>query len=188
MTIEIFRQMIAGGQPLEGDEMIAFMRQQSDESRKVQYELNNVYHTPDEVRELFSKLIDSEVDKDFRLFPPFYSDFGRNIHVGKKVFINSGCHFQDQGGIYIGDGALIGHCVTMATLNHDFSPEKRQNLHHKPIRIGNNVWVGANVVITAGVVIGDNAIIAAGAVVTKDVPANMIAGGVPAKNIKSIYD
>lgn len=188
MTIEIFRQMIADGQPLEGDEIIAFMREQSDESRKVQYELNNVYHTPDEVRELFSKLIDCEVDKDFRLFPPFYSDFGRNIHVGKKVFINSGCHFQDQGGIYIGDGALIGHCVTMATLNHDFSPEKRQNLHHKPIHIGKNVWVGANVVITAGVVIGDNAIIAAGAVVTKDVPANMIAGGVPAKNIKSIYD
>lgn len=188
MTIEKFQQMIAGGIPLEGDEMITFMREQSDESRKIQFELNSTYHTPDEVRELFSKIIGKPVDKSFRMFPPFYSDFGRNIHVGKNVFINSSCHFQDQGGIYIGDGALIGHCVTMATLNHDFAPEKRQNLHHKPIHIGRNVWIGSNAVITSGVTIGDNAIIAAGAVVTKSVPANMIAGGVPAKIIKSIYD
>ena len=76
----------------------------------------------------------------------------------------------------------------LATLNHDHNPAKRQNLHHKPIRIGNGVWIGANVTVTAGVTIGDNAIIAAGAVVTKDVPANMIAAGVQAKVIKSIYD
>lgn len=188
MTIEKFQQQIAEGKPLEGEDMIQFMREQSDASRRIQYELNCTYHTPDEIREIFSRIIGQELDEGFGLFPPFYSDFGRNIHIGKKVFINSCCHFQDQGGIYIGDGALIGHCVVLATLNHDKEPSRRQNLTHKPIHIGKNVWIGANTVVTAGVTIGDNAIIAAGAVVTKDVPANMIAGGVPAKIIKSIYD
>lgn len=188
MTLEIFRKMIAEGKPLEGEEMIQFMRHQSDLSRKLQFELNCKYHTPEEIKQIFSHIIEQDIDDEFGLFPPFYTDFGRNIHVGKKVFINSCCHFQDQGGIFIGDDCLIGHCVVMATLNHDFDPVKRQNLHHAPIRIGNGVWIGANVTITAGLTIGDNAIIAAGAVVTKDVPANMIAGGVPAKIIKSIYD
>lgn len=186
MTLDVFRQMIAEGKPLEGDEMIQFMRRQSDVSRKLQFALNSQYHTPDEVRKLFGEIIEQEVDDEFALFPPFYTDFGRNIHIGKRVFINSSCHFQDQGGIYIGDGCLIGHCVVLATLNHDHDSAKRQNLHHAPIRIGNGVWIGAHVTITAGVTIGDNAIIAAGAVVTKDVPANMIAGGVPAKIIKHI--
>ena len=186
MTIDKFRELIAGGKPLEGDEMIQFMRHQSDLSRKLQFELNCQFHTPDEIREIFGQITGQEMDENFRLFPPFYTDFGRNIHIGKNVFINSCCHFQDQGGIYIGDGCLIGHCVVMATLNHDHDPAKRQNLHHKPIRIGNGVWIGANVTITAGVTIGDNAIVAAGAVVTKDVPANMIVGGVPAKIIKHV--
>lgn len=81
---------------------------------------------------------------------------------------------------------LIGHSVVMATLNHDFNPAKRQNLHHAPIKLGNGVWVGAHATITAGVTIGDNAIVAAGAVVTKDVPANVVVGGVPARIIKHI--
>lgn len=187
ITLDKFRELIAEGKPLEGEEVIRFMRTQSDLSRKIQFELNCHYHTPEEIRELFSRIIESEVDENFRLFPPFYSDFGRNIHVGKNVFINSSCHFQDQGGIYIGDGCLIGHCVVLATLNHDPNPTCRQNLRHAPIRIGKGVWIGAHATVTAGVSIGDNAIIAAGAVVTKDVPANVIAGGVPARIIKSIY-
>jgi len=180
--------MIACGEPLEGEEMIQFMRGQSDISRRIQFDLNCNYHTPEEIRELFGEIIGQKMDREFALFPPFYTDFGRNTHIGKRVFINSCCHFQDQGGIFIGDGCLIGHCVVLATLNHDPEPSRRQNLRHKPIRIGNGVWIGANVTITAGVTIGDNAIIAVGAVVTKDVPADMIAGGVPAKIIKSIHD
>ena len=102
------------------------------------------------------------------------------------MFINADCKFQDQGGIYIDDGALIGHGVVLATLNHDLDPEKRQQLHPAPIRIGKRVWIGANATVLPGVTIGDNAVVAAGAVVTKDVPADTIVGGVPAKQISTI--
>ncbi|MDE7290185.1 MAG: sugar O-acetyltransferase, partial [Oscillospiraceae bacterium] len=122
----------------------------------------------------------------FRMFPPFYTDCGKNIHVGKNVFINAGCCFQDQGGITIGDDVLIGHQVVLATLNHDLDPDNRQSMIPKPIVIGNNVWIGSHATILGGVTIGDNAVIAAGAVVTKDVPENTVAGGVPAKIIKKI--
>ena len=119
------------------------------------------------------------------MFPPFYADFGRNIHFGKHVFVNSSCHFQDQGGIFIGDHVLIGHNVVLATINHDLNPYDRHNIY-KPIRIGNRVWIGSNAVITQGVTIGDGAVIAAGAVVTKDVPENTVVGGIPAKVIRKI--
>lgn len=186
MTIERFHQMIADGLPLEGTEMIEFMREQSDLSRRVQMKLNNEYHTPEEIRGLMSQIVGYTVDESFRMFPPFYTDFGRNIHLGRDVFINACCQFQDQGGIYIGDGCLIGHSVVMATLNHDQDPDRRQNLTHAPIRLGRNVWVGAHATILAGVTVGDGAVIAAGAVVNKDVPAREIWGGVPARRIKSI--
>ena len=126
------------------------------------------------------------MDKTFGLFPPFYTDCGKNITVGKNVFINSGCKFQDQGGITIGDGTLIGHNVVLATLNHGIAPEERHDLFPAPIHIGKNVWIGANAVVLPGVAIGDHAVIAAGAVVTKDVPANAVVGGIPAKVIRLI--
>lgn len=186
MTLEIFREKIAMGEPLEGKEMISFMRAQSDAARRILFELNNAYHTPEEVQMIFARLTEQKPDNTFTLFPPFYTDFGRNIHVGKHVFINSCCQFQDQGGIYIGDDCLIGHSVILATLNHHFAPDQRQNLSHAPIRIGRGVWLGARVTILPGVTIGDHAVVAAGAVVTKDVPMRAIVGGVPAKTLRSI--
>ena len=138
----------------------------SQEAQKITCEINYVYHDFDEIRELFSKLIGMKVSDDFRLFPPFTTDFGKNIHLGKNVFINSGCRFQDQGGICIGDNVLIGHNVVLATLNHEENPQKRGNLIPAPIKIGNDVWIGSNVTVLPGVKIGDGAIIAAGAVVT----------------------
>ena len=158
----------------------------AQEAQKITCELNYEYHDFDEIRKLFSQLIGNEVSDDFRVFPPFFTDFGKNIHLGKNVFINAGCKFQDQGGIYIGDNVLIGHNVVLATLNHDENPNKRGNLKPSSIRIGDDVWIGSNVTVLSGVNIGDGAIVAAGAVVTKDVAENTVVAGVPAKYIRDI--
>ncbi|WP_334345979.1 hypothetical protein [Candidatus Merdisoma sp. JLR.KK006] len=83
------------------------------EAVRIGMELNMQYHTPEEIREIMGKLTGKKIDDSFRLFPPFYTDFGKNITIGKDVFINSGCHFQDQGGIKVGDGTLIGHNVVL---------------------------------------------------------------------------
>lgn len=169
-----------------GSEEHQAMIQVSNEAMMLTTQLNGVYHTPEEVRELFSKITGEAVDGSFCMFPPFYTDFGKNIHVGKNVFINSGCHFQDQGGITIGDGSLIGHNVVLATINHGFAPAHRGDNHPAPVIIGKNVWIGSNATILPGVTIGDGAIVAAGAVVTKDVPPMTVVGGVPAKVIKTL--
>lgn len=187
MDIKDFLLHLNQGKPVVGgSEMHRVMQSVSQEALKLTSELNGHYHTPEEIRELFSKLIGRQVDETFAMFPPFYTDCGKNISVGKNVFINSGCRFQDQGGIIIGDDVLIGHNVVLATLNHDIDPRKRSTMHPAPIVIGKNVWIGANATVVPGVTISDGAIIAAGAVVIKDVPANVIVGGVPAKTIKQI--
>ena len=155
------------------------------ETLKMTMELNSRYHTPEEIVDLMSRITGEKIDPSFNMFPPFYADFGRNIHIGKNVFINSGCHFQDQGGIFIGDNVLIGHNVVLATINHDLNPYDRHNIY-KPIFIKDRVWIGSNVVITQGVTVGEGAVVAAGAVVTKDVAPYTVVGGVPAKFIKHI--
>lgn len=162
------------------------MDEMSDEARRITFRLNSAFHTPDEVRALLGELFGRPVEPSLRMFPPFYSDFGKNIHIGKNVFINACCHFQDHGGITLGDGCQIGHNVVFATLNHGKAPQDRATTYPAPIVLGKNVWIGSNATVLQGVHIGDNAIVAAGAVVTKDVPANTIVGGVPAKFIKGI--
>ena len=138
------------------------------------------------LRKLFSKLTLEEIDDSFRLFPPFYTDSGKNIHLGKNVFINACCNFQDQGGIFIGNNVLIGHDVTLATINHDVNIETRGNMLLKPIIIEDDVWIGSGAIIIQGVRVGKGAIIAAGAIVTKDVEPFSVVGGVPAKLIKRL--
>ncbi|WP_066688046.1 DapH/DapD/GlmU-related protein [Christensenella intestinihominis] len=149
-------------------------------------ELNTRYHTPEEIRVIMGKLTGKKIDETFRLFPPFYTDFGKNIKIGRDVFINSGCHFQDQGGIELGDGVLVGHNVVLATINHDLDPAQNRKNHYAPIKIGSHVWIGSNATILQGVTIGEWAVVAAGAVVTRDVPKNTIVGGVPAKTIRTV--
>lgn len=183
-TQEFLRYMNSGKKVIAGSEAHQYMTQLSFEAMKLTSIINQGYHEPEELRALFSQLTGQPLDDGFGLFPPFYTDCGKNIHIGKNVFINSGCHFQDQGGITIGDGALIGHSVVLATINHDPIPEKRADLYQKPIVIGKNVWIGSHATVTQGVTIGDGAIVAAGAVVVKDVPAGAVVGGVPAEIIK----
>ena len=187
MTIEeYFKEMKPGYVVSAGSEAHLVMHELSQKALQITMEINNKYHTPEEIVGLMSELTGHEVDPSFGLFPPFYTDCGRNIHFGKKVFINAGCKFQDQGGIYIDDGALIGHNVMLATINHMEDPNLRGGMIFKPIHIGKNVWIGANATILQGVTIGDGAIVAAGAVVTKDIPAGKVAAGVPAKVIRDV--
>lgn len=167
-------------------ERSAYAEELFQEALQIGMELNSQYHTPKEMREIMSRLTGKKVDETFRLFPPFYTDFGKNITIGKDVFINSGCHFQDQGGIEIGDGALIGHNVVLATVNHDLNPEENRKNHYAPVKIGSHVWIGSNATVLPGVTIGEWSVVAAGAVVTQDVPAMTVVGGVPARVLKKI--
>lgn len=162
------------------------MHSASQAALRITGELNSGYHEPARVRELLSLLTGKPVDETVALFPPFSTDFGRNITLGKRVFINSGCRFQDQGGITIGDDCLIGHNAVLATLNHDLAPSRRADMHPAPIRLGRNVWLGSNVTILPGVSIGDESVVAAGAVVTKDIPARSVAVGSPARVVRSV--
>lgn len=188
MTLEEFLGYTKMGFPLSTDEIHKFMDEMAEEARRITFELNSSYHTPNVNRRLLSRLFGRDVPKTLRVFPPFYTDFGKNIHLGENVFINACCHFQDHGGIFIGDRTQIGHGVVFATLNHGIAPKDRVHTYPKPIQVGKNVWIGSNSTILPGVTIGDNAIVAAGAVVAKDVPANTIVGGVPAKVIREISE
>ncbi len=188
MTVEEYKNAVKiNGDIRANSDMHVVMHGQAEAARKITYEINGVYHTQEELNGLFSELFGYGVDPSFRCFPPFYTDFGRNIQVGKNVFINSGCCFQDQGGITIGDGCLIGHQAVFATIDHSLSPDSRGDMQLAPIVLGKNVWVGAHATVLQGVTVGDGAVIAAGAVVTKDVPPKAVVAGVPAK-IKKFID
>ena len=187
MEIAEYKQRMARREYIVGgSEAHALMHRMSSDAQRITCEINGKYHTSEELRALFSELTGQAVDETFALFPPIYSDFGKNITLGREVFINACCHFQDHGGVTIGDRCQIGHNVVFATLNHGLAPEDRQTTYPAPIVLGRNVWVGSNATILSGVTIGDNAVVAAGAVVTKDVPADTIVGGVPARPIRRI--
>lgn len=167
-------------------EQINPLQECSFDAQKITQKLNSEFHTQAEMVALFRELTDFPVDDSFICFPPFHTDFGKNIHIGKNVFFNTGCSFQDRGGIFIGDGTMIGMNVNIATLNHGLSLDTRPITYPAPVRIGKNVWIGSNATILAGVTIGDGAIIAAGTLVNKDVPPMVVVGGMPAKVIKEI--
>ncbi|MDE6558682.1 MAG: sugar O-acetyltransferase [Muribaculaceae bacterium] len=187
MTTEEFIQIMDSGDVIPGGSPIhAKMHQLSQEAIRITMEINNSYHTHEEIINLMSELTGEKVDETLGLFPPFYTDCGKNIHLGKRVFINSGCKFQDQGGIFIGDDVLVGHNCVIATLNHVMDPDRRADMIPAPVHIENKVWIGANVTILQGVTIGEGAVVAAGAVVNKNVPARSVVGGIPAKVLKQI--
>lgn len=164
------------------------MHRVSQDALRITSELNGGYHEPARVRELLAELTGRTVDDSVTVFPPLYSDFGKNIRLGQRIFINSGCKFQDQGGVFIGNDCLIGHNTVMATLNHELTPARRADMHPAPIVIGRNVWVGSNATVLPGVTIADNAVVAAASVVTKDVPENTIVVGSPARVVRSLTD
>jgi acetyltransferase-like isoleucine patch superfamily enzyme len=185
VELKAFLDHVAGGHLIEaGSEQHAFMISAAQDALRLTAELNAGFHNPDDVRNLLAQLTGKLLHDSVVVFPPFYSEFGKNLTLGKDVFINMGCRFQDTGGISIGDGALIGHGSTLTTLNHGVDPDRRGDMFPAPIAIGRKVWLGASVTVVPGVTIGEGAIVGAGAVVTKDVPAHAIVAGVPARLIR----
>ena len=186
MELQDFLAHVGSGAPIEGgSEQHRFMHHAAQEAFRITSQINIAYRTPEEVRALLAELTGKPIDDSVVVFPPFHSEFGKNLSLGRGVFINLGCRFQDTGGITIGDGTLIGHGSTLTTLNHHVDPDRRADMVPAPIRIGRKVWLGAAVTVVPGVTIGDGAIVGAGAVVTKDVPANAVVAGVPAKLIRT---
>ena len=140
-----------------------------------------------EVRALFSELIGQTVDESFLLIPPFYTAGGREIRIGRNVFVNQNCTFYDLGGLDIADDVMIRPNVCILTASHPLDPSQRRSVTiGKPIAIERNVWIAAGATIIGGVTVGENSVVAAGAVVTRDVPPNTFVAGNPATIIRPI--
>lgn len=145
------------------------------------------FEDAEQIRALFGELTGAPVDDSFRLIPPFYTEHGVDIRVGRNVFINQNCTIYDLGGVTIGDDVMIGPNVSLITSGHPVCPAERYDyVIAKPILIERNVWIATGATVIGGVTIGENSVVAAGAVVTKDVPANTLVGGNPATVIRSL--
>ena len=138
------------------------------------------------------KQIFAEVGKNVCIESPFHSTFGgMNVHLGDNVFANFNLVLVDDADIYIGSHTKIGPNVTIATASHPLSPEERMHAKdsiNTPVHIGENCWIGANVIILPGVTIGNNSVIGAGSIVRKNIPQNVLAVGNPCKVIRKIND
>jgi acetyltransferase-like isoleucine patch superfamily enzyme len=156
-----------------------------NETRKLLIQLN-VASDPEEIMNVLRKITGFDVDATTMIFPPFQINYGKNTRIGKKVFINFDCTFLDLGGITIDDHVMLGPKVSLLSEGHPVAANNRQTLTAGRIHIKRNAWIGANATILQGVTVGENAVVAAGAVVSKDIPANTVVGGIPAKHIKSI--
>jgi len=142
--------------------------------------LFNSNHLSNQKRRIILSKSGVEIKKGSNVMPPFFYEFG-NIEIGSDVYINAGCVFLDNAAIKIGNKTLIGPNVTLTTVNHSVKPSERHEiLKPEPIVIGNNVWLGAGVVVLPGISIGDNSVIAANSVVTQNVPENALYAGSPA--------
>jgi acetyltransferase-like isoleucine patch superfamily enzyme len=161
------------------------LRDASFATKELLVQMNNSSN-PTEIRNLLSQITGSEIDKSVDVFTPLYINYGKHTKIGKKVFINFDCTFLDFGGITIEDNVLLAPKVSLLSEGHPLSRENRHSLTVGHIHIKKNVWIGANATILQGVTVGENSVVAAGAVVSKDVPDNVIVGGIPARIIKEI--
>lgn len=182
---DIFEQLRDGEIIASNNPDVYKLREASFATRKLLVQMNNS-SDPAEIRDLLSQITGSEIDESVAVFTPLFINYGKHTKIGKNVFINFDCVFLDLGGITIEDNVLIAPKVSLLSEGHPVSPNERQSLVPGHIHIKKNAWIGAGATILPGVTVGENAVVAAGAVVSKDVPANTIIGGVPAKIIKTI--
>lgn len=151
---------------------------------KICWQINTTEPFSEKSRQLMEELFNGNLPQNAGFFPPMYIDMGSNMKIGEHVIINQNFTCMARGGITIDDNVMIGPEVTLLTANHDF--EDHWVLLCKPIHICENAWIGARAVILPGVTVCENAVVAAGAIVTKDVPANCVVGGNPARILKQL--
>ena len=185
---EIRRRMHSGGLYVAGDPVLL---QEQIPAQDLLFEYNHCPPSQWARRgELLHEML-AECGDDSYIEPPFHSNWGgRHVHLGKCVYANVFLSLVDDTHIYIGDHCMIGPQVTICTATHPICPELRQMQYeyNLPVHIGNNVWIGGRAFIMPGVTIGDNSVIGAGSVVTKDIPANVIAVGTPARVLRPITE
>ena len=175
---DIFKRMLAGGLIPNDDPQLPEMWKVVQRAIELSAALNTSTSV-DQIRERLSEITGRQIDKTTTVFVPFYTNFGRHIKIGKRVFINHACSFLDLGGITIEDDVQIGPRVNLITENHPLDPSTRKSLDLKSILIKRNAWIGAAATILPGITIGENSVVAAGAVVNKDVPDNTTVVGNP---------
>lgn len=138
---------------------------------------------------LLAEVFGQPLSDTVTLYPPFFTDNGLNTSFGENVFVNQGCRFMDQGGIWIGDGTMIGPNTHLITSGHPVPPaERREYIVAAPIALEDNVWLGAGVTILPGVTVGTNSVVGAGAVVASDVPPDTLVTGPAAATRKQWGD
>lgn len=182
----IFERMRAGELLRREDPEYARFAEVVTRTIRLCVEMNATATDVNQVRARVSRIIGTEVDSSTTIFPPFYTNFGRFISLGKNVFINHNCSFLDIGGITIEDDVQIGPSVNLTSENHPLAPGDRKTVLPKLITIKRNAWIGAGATILPGVTVGENSVVAAGAVVSRDVPPNTVVAGVPAKVVKTL--
>ena len=182
----IFQRMRAGEPLRKDDPDYARFSEVVARTIRLCVQMNATATELDQVRSQLSTIIGTEIDESTTIFPPFHTNFGRFISLGKNVFINHGCSFLDIGGITIEDDVQIGPRVNLTSENHPLDPGDRKTVILQPILIKRNAWIGAGATILPGVTIGENAVVAAGAVVSRDVPPNTVVAGIPAKVVKTL--
>ena len=170
ITRDIFQRELAGEVITQSDSEYPKIGALITDAQRIIAEMNTGHRDPGEVRALFNRLTGTEVHDSFWLLPPFYTDFGRNIRVGRNVFINHACEFMDRGGITLEDDVLIGPKVNLITISHPLDPSTRRSTYCAPIVIKKGAWLGAAVSVMPGVTIGENAVVAANAVVPATCP------------------
>ena len=160
------------------------------ECKELLYDFNHSRPSEVERRAEIIKKVFAETGEGCYIEPPFYANWGCNMHVGKNFYANFSLTVVDDADIYIGDNVMIAPNVTIATGTHPICPELRAQAYqyNLPVHIGNRVWIGAGVMIMPGVTIGDNTVIGAGSVVTKDIPANVVAVGNPCRVLREISE
>lgn len=152
------------------------------------YDFNHTRFTQLDRRKALLRELFAETRGNFYVEPPLYANWGCNVHIGEGFYANFHLTLVDDADIYFGDHVMVAPNVTVATAAHPIAPELREKLiqYNLPVHVGNRVWIGAGAVILPGVTIGDNSVIGAGSIVTRDIPADVVAVGNPCRVLRPI--